>query len=89
MRLRMASTACNEAIRAARRLRVGAGVRSDLPGQSTVEFALVTAALLCVVVGLSAFWRLAGQGVLVEHAVAAASHHVAGAASAVADVFAF
>lgn len=84
MRSRMASTACSAMARAPRVRHAG-----GLSGQSTVEFALVTAALLCVVIGLSAFWRLAGQGVLVEHAVAAASHHVAGAASAVADVFAF
>lgn len=58
-------------------------------GQSTVEFAVVTAVLLCVVIGLSAFWRLAGQGVIAEHATKAASHHVEGSASAVADVFSY
>lgn len=80
MRSQMASTVCSAST---------AWVDRDLSGQSTVEFALVTAALLCVVIGLSAFWRLAGQGVLVEHAVVSASHHVAGSASATADVFAY
>ncbi len=50
---------------------------------------MVTAALLCVIVGLAAIGRVAGQGVLVEHAAAAASHHVAGSTGAVADVFSY
>lgn len=65
------------------------GCQDDCSGQSTVEFAVVTAALLCVVIALGAMGRMAGQGVLVEHAVAAASHHVAGSIAAVADVFAY
>ena len=58
-------------------------------GQSTVEFALVTFALLCLVVGVGALWRLAGDGVLADHAVQAASHHVEGSLGAVADVFSY
>lgn len=88
MRSRMASTACRER-RLCRCSSPWACCRRDSQGQSTVEFALVTAALLCVVVGLGAFWHVAGQGVIVDHAVAAASHHVAGSVSATADVFAY
>lgn len=58
-------------------------------GQSTVEFALVTAALLVVFVGLGALWRVFSEGVVVEHAVAAAPYHVQGGQDlSVADVFA-
>ena len=58
-------------------------------GQSTVEFALVTAALLVVFVALGAMWRLFSEGVVVEHAVAAAPYHVQGGNDGVlADVFA-
>lgn len=58
-------------------------------GQSTVEFALVTAALLVVFVGLGVMWRLFSEGVVVEHAVAAAPYHVQGGNDGVlADVFA-
>lgn len=64
-------------------------LRFDCAGQSTVEFAVVTVALLCVIVALAAIGRVAGQGVLVEHAAAAASHHVAGSTSATADVFSY
>ena len=58
-------------------------------GQSTVEFAVVAAALLAIVVGLGALWRAFGDGLFVMHAVASASHHVQGAIGAMADVFAF
>ena len=58
-------------------------------GQGSAEFALVTAALLGVVLGLSALGHLFSDGVLMQHAVDAASHHVEGAMSAVADVFVY
>ena len=45
-------------------------------GQSTVEFAVVTAAFLCVTFVLALLWRTFGAGLLVEHALAVASHHV-------------
>ena len=58
-------------------------------GQSTVEFAIVTAAFLFLVLALGAMWRLFSDGVVVQHAVQAAAYHVAGGASGVlADVFA-
>lgn len=46
-------------------------------GQSTVEFALVFAAFLCVVIGLGALWRLFDGGLAVQHALQSASHHLA------------
>lgn len=58
-------------------------------GQSTVEFAVVTAAVLAVVIGLGALWRAFESGMFVEHALAAASHHVQGAIGALVDVFMF
>ena len=58
-------------------------------GQGTVEFALVTVALLAVIVGLAAMWRLTSDGVLMQHVVAAASHHVEGSIGAVADIFVY
>ena len=58
-------------------------------GQGTVEYAVVTAALLAVVIGIGVLWRAFDAGLFVEHAVASASHHVAGAAGAIIDVFSF
>ncbi len=78
---RTVSTACRGAKRLAR---CRACAQS---GQSTVEFALVTAAFLTVVIGLGALWRLASGGALVEHALATASHCVEQASpQAMADV---
>lgn len=57
-------------------------------GQGTVEFALVTAGLLTVIVACGALWRVFEGGLFVEHALMAASHHVQGAApGSIADVF--
>lgn len=58
-------------------------------GQATVEFALVVAALMVVVVACGSLWRLVESGVFVEHALSAASHHIGGAIGAVADVFSY
>ena len=58
-------------------------------GQGTVEFALVTVALMAVIVGLAAMWRLTSDGVLMQHVVAAASHHVEGSIGSVADIFVY
>ncbi|WP_227115114.1 hypothetical protein [Gordonibacter urolithinfaciens] len=53
-----------------------------------MEFALVTAGLLAVIVACGALWRSFEGGLFVEHALIAASHHVQGTApGAVADVF--
>lgn len=58
-------------------------------GQGTVEYALVTAAFVCVLVAGAAFWRALSGGLFVDHALLAASHHVAGALTWVADVFSY
>lgn len=57
-------------------------------GQSTVEFAVVTAGFLSVTVALSLLWHAFGDGMLVEHALAVASHHIqAVLPTTVADIF--
>ncbi|WP_080802067.1 hypothetical protein [Arabiibacter massiliensis] len=57
-------------------------------GQGTVEFALVTVAFVAMLVALGALWRGLEGGMLVEHALSAASHHVQLAApGSTADVF--
>lgn len=48
----------------------------DKAGQGTVEFALVGAAFLSLVVALALLWRALESGLFVEHAVISASHHV-------------
>ncbi len=64
------------------------GRLSSASGQGTVEYALVMAALLSIVIGLGALWRVFDAGILVEHALASASHHMqAVTPGAVADVF--
>ena len=47
-----------------------------LPGQSTIEFALVCFALIGFIVALSVLWHLFERGLFVEHALASASHHL-------------
>lgn len=57
-------------------------------GQSTVEFAIVTAALLIIVIVFGLLWNLGEQGILIEHAVSSASHHLEDAAAGIiGDVF--
>lgn len=57
-------------------------------GQSTVEFAVITAGFIAATVALSALWHAFGDGLLVEHALAVASHHVQSVAPvAVGDIF--
>lgn len=57
-------------------------------GQSTVEFAIVTAAMLVVVIALGLFWNLGDDGIFVDHAQSSASHHLEDAAAGiVGDVF--
>lgn len=62
---------------------------ADEAGQGTVEYALVTAAFLCVVVAGAALWRALAEGLFAEHALLAASHHLAGALTWVTDVFSY
>ena len=57
-------------------------------GQSTVEFAVVTAGFLSATVALSLLWHAFGDGMLVEHALAVASHHIQAVFPTVlADIF--
>ena len=58
-----------------------------LSGQSTVEFAIVFAAFLALVLGLGAMADLFQSGMVVEHALQSASHHLKNVATgAWADV---
>ena len=60
----------------------------DERGQGTVEFALVTAAFVAVIVVCGALWRGLEAGMFVDHALASASHHVQMTMpGSVADVF--
>lgn len=57
-------------------------------GQSTVEFAIVTAAFLVIVVALSLLWNMGDTGIFIDHAISSASHHLQDAAAGiVGDVF--
>ena len=59
-------------------------------GQGTVEYAVVLAGVLCMVVALGVLAKAMGEGLFVEHALMSASHHLQLAAlRSVADVFAF
>ena len=60
----------------------------DQRGQSTVEFAVVTAGFLALLVGLGTFVNMLGDGVIIQHALASASHHLQDVpAPFIADVF--
>ena len=57
-------------------------------GQSTVEFAIIMAGLASLLMGLAALMRAIDAGVFVQHALGAASHHIAAANLAtLADIF--
>lgn len=57
-------------------------------GQATVEYAVVAAGFLALTVALVTFWRMLDGGLLVEHALAVASHHIqAVAPTTVVDIF--
>lgn len=57
-------------------------------GQGTVEYAIVMFAFLSLVAGLGAMWHAFDTGLLVEHALQSASHHVASVSpGAFVDVF--
>lgn len=59
---------------------------SDGSGQSTVEYALVAAALSAIVAGLAALWRLAADGGAASCVAASLTHALP---SGVCDVLAF
>ena len=57
-------------------------------GQSTVEFAVIAAGFMSLAVALSAIWHFLDGGLLVEHALAVASHHIQMVAPAtIPDIF--
>lgn len=59
-----------------------------LRGQSTVEYAVVLAAFLALVIALGALWHLFEDGTVTLHALQSASHHLKDAATgAWGDVF--
>lgn len=49
---------------------------SSNAGQSTVEYAVIFAGFLALVIGLGAVWRLFETGLVLEHALQSASHHL-------------
>ena len=57
-------------------------------GQSTVEWAIVMAALIAVVIGLGCLWRLGDSGAFVQHALLSAPNHVSASAGAWCDALA-
>lgn len=54
------------------------GALANNNGQSTVEFAVIAAAFLALVIGLGSLWRAFDEGMFVNHAVSSASHHLEG-----------
>jgi hypothetical protein len=60
----------------------------DVCGQGTVELSFVMAVSLSILIACALLWHLLAEGTLVEHAMAAASHHIQSASQgAVGDVF--
>lgn len=77
------STVCSDGVGGGSNTAIG-----DCSGQGTVEYAIVLFAFLSLVAGLGAMWHAFDAGLLVEHALQSASHHVASAApGAFVDVF--
>lgn len=57
-------------------------------GQATVEFAIIAAGFLAVTVALGALWRMLDGGLIVQHALAVASHHIQAVAPVtITDIF--
>lgn len=48
----------------------------DMHGQSTVEYVVITAAFVVMVMILGALWRTLEEGSLVDHALSSVSHHI-------------
>lgn len=69
--------------------RVLMGCAADEHGQSTVEYAVVMAAMLCVIAGIGMLGNAADAGMFVQHAVASASHNIQGMLGGVTDVFCY
>lgn len=57
-------------------------------GQSSVEYVIVFAAFLAMVIGLGAVANLLESGLVLEHALQSASHHLSNVPTAAwADIF--
>lgn len=54
-----------------------------------MEYAIILAAFLCVIVALAALWRALESGLFVNQGLLAASHHVSGAAGWLADIVSY
>lgn len=54
-----------------------------------MEYAIVTAGVLCMIVGLASLWRALSTGLFVGHALSAASHHLGGALGWAFDIFSY
>ncbi|MEG0620234.1 MAG: hypothetical protein RR866_04355 [Raoultibacter sp.] len=62
--------------------------QSDCSGQVTVEFVIIFAAFLALCLACGVLWRALEEGLLVQHALQCASHHVESVIPGViADVF--
>ena len=60
----------------------------DERGQASIEYALVLAAFLALLLALGILWRALESGLFVEHALASASHHISNVfMGVVGDVF--
>jgi Flp pilus assembly protein TadG len=60
----------------------------DSSGQGTVEFALICAGFLSLLLALGALWHAFQSGTFVAHALLSASHHLSEVAPGViGDVF--
>ena len=62
---------------------------ADERGQSTVEYAIVFSALLCVLAGIGALMGVLDGGVFVHHAVTSASHCVQSSLTGLTDTLCF
>lgn len=62
---------------------------ADQRGQATVEYALLLAAFLAVLVGLGLLMRAFEEGLFVDHGLAAASHHIQASMGWWADVLGY
>ena len=57
-------------------------------GQSSVEYVIVFAAFLAMIIGLGAVANLLESGLVLEHALQSASHHLSNVPTAAwADIF--
>lgn len=77
MRLRVESIVCSE-------------MAIDDCGQATVEFAVVLVAFISLLIAFGAIWDAIRDGLLIQHALQCASHHLASVSQgAWADVFSY